>query len=351
MAKILATFCASPSPDVRPIFPTLSGSPTEVAPRHVPRAYRGGHRRCFGHVWSVHGSASAARQAIVEKSEDCDPRDLIAVPQHLGRLRHSHPKLLTMRPPPPGSRRVACARVSWRRAQGNGSGAGLRARRARTAPHQAHAGARGGRRGHRRRHAQAQAGSGAGSRRQAQFGASKGRRRQATATAQRSAPICTGGQVDGAPAAPPPLVHERHEMPLRLPLRRVAWGAQRRRLATFLRGRSAAPEWSPSTDARGRGHRRACGRAVQRLGVRAGGRRLERRRQNHPQTNPAFAAFWLRLWTPTRSPGLLSGSSAPGGGVWLRIANQIGGGDAGRSWERGGGAERLMGEGAGGRWG
>lgn len=35
-------------------------------------------------------------EAIVEKSEDCDPRDLIAVPQHLGRLRHSHPKLLTI---------------------------------------------------------------------------------------------------------------------------------------------------------------------------------------------------------------------------------------------------------------
>lgn len=34
--------------------------------------------------------------AIVGKAEGCDPRDLIAVPQHLGRLRHLHAPLLAL---------------------------------------------------------------------------------------------------------------------------------------------------------------------------------------------------------------------------------------------------------------
>jgi len=33
--------------------------------------------------------------AIVDKSRDCDPRDLVTVPQHLGRLRHLHVPLLS----------------------------------------------------------------------------------------------------------------------------------------------------------------------------------------------------------------------------------------------------------------
>lgn len=32
--------------------------------------------------------------AIHEKAEECDPRDLVAVPQHLGRLRFLHPQLM-----------------------------------------------------------------------------------------------------------------------------------------------------------------------------------------------------------------------------------------------------------------
>jgi len=52
--------------------------------------------RCWQTAPLQHAPVDEICAQIVEKARDCDPRDFVAIPQHLGRLRRPHPELTVL---------------------------------------------------------------------------------------------------------------------------------------------------------------------------------------------------------------------------------------------------------------